>query len=114
MSDNGTNFDSKEFDDFLTSNYIRHVKTPPGHHQSNGLAERYIQELKLYLHRNNTNDCQLAIAAFCLHHNSMPLTNGAVPGQFVFLQPLRMRVSVPFTEKDPPHPPVSIYVWTEN
>ena len=68
----------------------------------------------MYLRRNNTNDCQLAIAAFCLHHNSTPLANGAVPSQFVFLQPLRTRVSVPFTEKDPPHPPVSIYVRTEN
>ena len=94
--------------------YIRHVKMPPGHHQSTGLVERYLQELKLYLHHNNTNDCQLAIATFCLHHNSMPLANGAIPSQFVFLQPLRTRVSVPFTEKDPPHLPVSIYVWTKN
>ena len=38
VSDNGTNFVSEEFEKkFLHGNFIKHVRTPPGHHQYNGI-----------------------------------------------------------------------------
>ena len=36
VSDNGTNFTSKEFLKYLLDNYVHHVFTPPRHHASNG------------------------------------------------------------------------------
>ena len=48
ISDNGTNFTSKEFLKYLLDNYVHHVFTPPGHHASNGQVERVIQELDTF------------------------------------------------------------------
>ena len=42
VTDNGTNFVSRDFDTFLKNNFIWHIRTPPGHHSSNGQAERVI------------------------------------------------------------------------
>ena len=120
VSDNGTNFVSQEFTSFLRDNYIRHVTTPPGHHQSNGQVERVIQEFKLFLSKSNvvsttsTTDRQRRTIEFCLSHNTSPMSNGAVPNAFVFLKPLRTRLSVQCTEKDAICHPRPVYVRVEN
>ena len=44
VTDNGSNFVSEEFEDFLKQNEIRrHIRTTPYHPLSNGLAERGVQ-----------------------------------------------------------------------
>ena len=54
VSDNGTNFVSDEFETFCQNNLIRHIQTPPGHHQSNGQVEKTISMLKSHLNKSTS------------------------------------------------------------
>ena len=39
VTDNGSNFVRREFEDFLKQNGIRHIRTASYHPESNGMAE---------------------------------------------------------------------------
>uniref|UniRef100_A0A7E4URW5 RNA-directed DNA polymerase n=1 Tax=Panagrellus redivivus TaxID=6233 RepID=A0A7E4URW5_PANRE len=51
VSDNGPQFASQEFADFLSENGSRQMLTPPYNPRSNGLAERFVQTLKTSVKR---------------------------------------------------------------
>ena len=44
--DNGPQFTSTEFSEFMKSNRIKHILSAPYHPATNGLAERFVQTLK--------------------------------------------------------------------
>ena len=46
MSDNGPQFTAQEFEDFCSSNGIKHIRVTPYHPSSNGLAERAVIVVK--------------------------------------------------------------------
>ena len=46
VTDNGTQFTSQEFAEFLKLNSIHHYKSAPYHPATNGEAERYVQTFK--------------------------------------------------------------------
>ncbi len=48
-TDNGSQFTSKEFQDFLNENGIKHSKTVPYNPPANGLVERFNREIKAIL-----------------------------------------------------------------
>ncbi len=44
--DNGPQFTSKEFGDFMVANGIKHLQSAPYHPATNGTAERFVQTFK--------------------------------------------------------------------
>ena len=42
VSDNGSQFTSQEFADFMKRNGIKHIKSTPYHPSTNGVAERFV------------------------------------------------------------------------
>ena len=46
VNDNGPQFTSEEFDQFIKTNGIKYLKSVPYHLATNGLAERFVQTFK--------------------------------------------------------------------
>jgi hypothetical protein len=55
VTDNGPQFTSSEFQQFMGLNGIKHIKITPYHPSSNGLAERFVQSFKQEM-RASKND----------------------------------------------------------
>ncbi|CAC5415741.1 Uncharacterized protein K02A2.6 [Mytilus coruscus] len=55
VSDNGPQFTSQEFENFMQLNGIKHTRSAPYHPSTNGLAERFVQTFKQAL-KSSSND----------------------------------------------------------
>lgn len=53
ISNNGTAFVSKKFEEFTRNNRIRHVKSAPYHPSTNGLVERAVQTFKMAMKKQS-------------------------------------------------------------
>lgn len=94
VSDNGRQFVSDNFRQFLHDNGIRHITVPVYHPSSNGLAERFVQNLKKVLKCNYDNP-DLAIANFLLAYRNSPHgTTGETPAQLLLGRSLRSRLDL--------------------
>ena len=59
ITDNGAQFTSHEFQQFMKENDIDHVTSPAYHQSSNGAAERTVQTLKKGLTKNNVQPAKM-------------------------------------------------------
>lgn len=93
LSDNGKQFDCVEFNRFCVSRQVRHITYSPEFPQSNGLAERHIQTVKMSMLKMFQDDKTLweVLAAV----RSTPVSD-QLPSPSVLLQGRHLRVSLPF------------------
>ncbi|PIO74710.1 integrase core domain protein [Teladorsagia circumcincta] len=87
VTDNGTQFSSKEFNDFCTRNGIKHRFSPPFHPQSNGQAERFVDTFKRTLQKlrgERTTQEALQKFLFAYRRTPSPTLSGKSPAE-VFL-----------------------------
>ena len=90
VSDNATNFTSEEFGIFMKKNGIRHVRTPPYHPASNGLAKRAVQTLKDSLRKIKTGSLETRLSRFLFKYRNTPHTvTGLTPAEVIFGRRLR-------------------------
>ena len=83
MSDNGTAFTSEEFQTFMKSNGIRHVRCAPYHPSSNGLAEKAVQTFNKAM-KITMGDIDDRIARFLFQYRIIPhATTGQSPAQLL-------------------------------
>ncbi|XP_055605159.1 uncharacterized protein K02A2.6-like [Uranotaenia lowii] len=112
VTDNGTQFASEEFETFCSNQGILHLRTPPYHPQSNGLAERFVDTFKRGLRKITTGGEPLreAIDTFLLCYRSTPCRcapDGKSPAELLLGRRLR-------TALDLLKPPTSFYKQPES
>ena len=97
LSDNGSNFVSTEFENFLASTMTQHFRTSNFHPQTNGVLERFHGSLKLRLRKLMTFDklpLHLAIEKVLYDLRSSPHeVTGATPYEKMFGRPMRTKLS---------------------
>ncbi|KAJ8364385.1 hypothetical protein SKAU_G00132160 [Synaphobranchus kaupii] len=96
VSDNGPSFVSKEMEDFLQSNGIKHILSSPYHRSSNGLAERMVQVVKHALKASKSEaPLKQRLDAFLLNYRNIPhATTGTSPAYLLMKRQLRTRLDL--------------------
>ena len=92
ISDNGPQFTSNEFDEFMKENGIKHLLTSPYHPKSNGEAERAVQTFKnsLKAREGENEDLQTKLSRFLLYYRKTPTTStGLAPSELFMKRRLR-------------------------
>ena len=84
VSDNGPQFTSSEFAQFCHLNGIRHVRVPPYHPSSNGLAEWAVQIFKKGFKKMSEGSVQDRISLFLFYYRITPQTiTGTSPAELL-------------------------------
>ncbi|XP_016303649.1 uncharacterized protein K02A2.6-like [Sinocyclocheilus anshuiensis] len=73
VSDNGPQFVSQEFANFLKANHVKHIRSAPYHPATNGQAERFVQSLKQALKASKgSSTLQKRLETFLLTYRNTP------------------------------------------
>ncbi|XP_046812430.1 uncharacterized protein K02A2.6-like [Lucilia cuprina] len=86
VKDNGSQFTSKDFEEFCRRNAIEHITSPPFHPSSNGLAERTVRTFKESFKKNmcDKQDKSRAVFKFLSTYRSTPNTvTGKSPAELL-------------------------------
>lgn len=95
-SDNGPQFTSECFQQFMKYNGIKHTTSAPYHPRTNGLAERLVQTLKQTLRASKTEQTSInkALANFLLTYRNTPhTTTGETPAKLFMGRELCTRLT---------------------
>jgi len=102
ISDNGPQFISKDFKEFVRISGMTHVKTSPYYPQSNGKLERYHKTIKSTCIRVNTplslDDAQRMVTSFVDHYNNRRLHSAI--GYIAPLDKLQGRAETILAQRD--------------
>ena len=104
VSDNGAQFTSQEFSDFVQANGIRHIRSAPYHPSTNGQAERFVQTFKRAMKAGEREGLSLKtrLAQFLLSYRSTPhATTNVSPSELFLQRKIRTRFDLlkPNTER---------------
>ncbi|XP_061170896.1 uncharacterized protein K02A2.6-like [Saccostrea echinata] len=97
VSDNGPQFVSETFHDFMKYNGIRHTTSAPYHPRTNGLAERLVQTLKQSTRASKVEETSITkrLANFLLTYRSSPhSTTGETPAKLFLGRELCTRLTL--------------------
>lgn len=95
VTDNGPQFTSVGFANFIKSNNCKHTLTSPYHPATNWLAERFVQSLKQALRasRHEKKSLTHRLCDFLIHYrNSRHSTTEMSPAQLMMVRNLRSRL----------------------
>lgn len=97
VTDNGTNFKSHKFQNFLKSNGVISKFTAPYHPATNGQAERYVQTIKKAILKMNCNksDIENKLQLILFQYRIMPhAETQSSPSQMLFGKQIRSRLDL--------------------
>ena len=96
MSDNGPHFTAQEFEDFCSSNGIKHIRVTPYHPSSNDLAERAVRVVKEGLKKQSTSDSLTdRLSRVLLSYRITPQsTTRVAPAELLFGRNLRSKLDL--------------------
>lgn len=97
VSDNGPQFVSSEFANFMKQNGIKHSRVSPYHPSSNGLAERFVQTLKQALRasQHDGRPLQHRLANFLFKYRATPhATTNRSPCSLFLQRTMRTRLDL--------------------
>ena len=96
VSDNGPQFVSKEFQEWLARHGIQHIRSSPYHPQSNGAAERCVQTFKNALKAmKGETDMKAKLATFLFKYRNTPhTTTGLTPSELFLGRQVRTRLTM--------------------
>ena len=94
VSDNGSNFSSSEFEEFMKKNGIKHVKVAPYHPASNGLAERAVRIFKEGFEKMEGGSVKTKLSRFLLSYRTTPhSTTGVPPAELLMKRKLHTQLN---------------------
>ena len=95
VSDNGPQFTSHEFRDFLKCNGVKHTLTPPYHSASNGMIERVVQTFKQNFKKNCDIPDNKKLCNFLFSYRNVPhCSTGVTPSELFLNRRVRTRLSL--------------------
>jgi hypothetical protein len=106
VSDNGTQFTSSEFKNFLNNHGVHHKLSAPYHPATNGQAERVVQIVKnklktLNVDDNNNNNLEIKLQNILLNYRQTPhATTKKSPCDLMLGRKMRSRLDLLKPKKD--------------